>query len=102
MKIITAKHTRSLFITSGSESNVLKMPLPPVIDPRGFQSPNAVAELVGAIGKGLYKWAEGFVWRRLGLGYELIDMMRMGEWELTYVGNRHRRQMNDDRQNNYV
>lgn len=54
------------------------MPPTPIIDPRGFQSPNAITELVGAIGKGIYKWAEGFIWKSLGLRYGLIDVMKMG------------------------
>lgn len=44
------------------------MPLPPIVEPRAVQSPSVVGEVLGAIGTGLFKWAEKMIWESLGLG----------------------------------
>ncbi|KFY70101.1 hypothetical protein V499_09463 [Pseudogymnoascus sp. VKM F-103] len=44
------------------------MPLPPILEPRAVQSPSVVGEVLGAIGTGLFNWAEKMIWQSLGLG----------------------------------
>lgn len=46
------------------------MPLPPLppIEPRAFQSPNILGEIVGAIGKGLANWAQKWLLGTMGVG----------------------------------
>lgn len=65
------------------------MPLPPIIGPRAAQPSDVVGEILGALAKGLYDWAEKLFWKTLGVGYGILIYTYLGleEWKLTHLGN---------------